>query len=299
MAGSGVKLAGAFYNYYRSKLIEMKNILVPVDFSPFSFSAAKKAVFIAEKTNATVHLLHVVNAPSDWNKISLQAQQEFPEVEARIVEAEMKLEKLMADALFEKCKVKTNVRGGAIYEAIVDFAESKKMDLITIGAHGADETKELFVGSTTQRVIRMATCPVLSVKKNAELKSVDRILFLSDFEEDISDAIDTVTKLAEIMNASVDFLYVNTPANFTDTSTAEARMAKYIPQQTKVAFQSFVYNDFDKDRGMLNFMKRRKPDLITMITHARKGKPAYVLSVTDTMVFHNDIPVLSMVLRKP
>lgn len=277
----------------------MKNILVPVDFSPFSFNAARKAVYIAEKTNATVHLLYVVNAPSDWNNISLQAQQEFPEVEARVVEAEMKIEKLAADALFENCKVKTYVQGGSVYEVIVEFAQTHKMDLITIGAHGADETKELFVGSTTQRVIRMATCPVLSVKKNSELKSVDRILFLSDFEEDISNAIEIITQLAGLLQASVDLLYVNTPANFTDTSTAEARMSKYIPKDSKVKFQSFIYNDFDKDKGMLAFMKRSKPDLITMITHARKGKPAYVLSVTDTMVFHADIPVLSMVLRKP
>ncbi|GAA0892902.1 universal stress protein [Fulvivirga kasyanovii] len=277
----------------------MKNILVPVDFSPFSFNAARKAVYIAEKTNATVHLLHVVNAPSDWSNISLQAQQEFPEVEARVAEAEVKIEKLAADALFENCKLKTYVRGGTIYEVIAEFAQTHKMDLITIGAHGSDETKELFVGSTTQRVIRMATCPVLSVKQNSELKSVDRILFLSDFEEDVSNAIDTIVQLAELLQASVDLLYVNTPANFTDTSTAEARMSKYIPKDSKVKFQSFIYNDFDKDKGMLAFMKRSKPDLITMITHARKGKPAYVLSVTDTMVFHADIPVLSMVLRKP
>ncbi|UII34658.1 universal stress protein [Fulvivirga ulvae] len=277
----------------------MKNILVPVDFSAFSFNAARKAVFIAEKTNAEVHLLHVVNAPSDWNSISLQAQQEFPEVEARVVEAEMKMEKLLNDAIFERSKVKTYVQGGTIYEVITEFARHRKMDLITIGAHGADETKELFVGSTTQRVIRMATCPVLSVKKNSELKSVDRILFLSDFEEDISNAIETIIQLAEIMAASVELLYINTPANFTDTETAEARMSKYIPKASKVKFQSFIYNDFDKDKGMLAFMKRNKPDLITMITHARKGKPAYLLSMTDTIVFHADIPVLSMVLRKP
>lgn len=277
----------------------MKNILVPIDFSPFSFNAAKKAVFIAEKTNATVHLLYVVHAPSDWHKLSSQAKQELPEVEARFVEGEIKIEKLSADAIFENCKVKTHVQGGIIYETIVEFAQKYKMDLITIGAHGADETKELFVGSTTQRVIRMASCPVLSVKKNFELKAVDRILFLSNFEEDVKEAINTVTQLAEIMNAEVDLLYVNTPGNFTDTETAEERMTRHIPNQKKIKFQHFIYNDFDRDKGMLSFMKRRKPDLVTMNTHARKGKPAYLLSVTDTMVFHSEIPVLSMVLRKP
>ncbi|MBL6446641.1 universal stress protein [Fulvivirga sp. 29W222] len=276
----------------------MKNILVPIDFSPFSYNAAKKAVFIAEKTNSTVYLLHVVQAPSDWNNISVQAKEEFPEIESRVVEAEMKLEKFLADALFENCKVKTYVQGGVIYEVIVEFAKDRKIDLISIGAHGADETKELFVGSITQRVIRMANCPVLSVKKNSKMQSVDRILFLSDFEEDISSAIETITELAEVIGAKVDLLYVNTPANFTDTATAEARMEKYIPEKSNVNFRSFIYNDFDKDKGMLAFMKRNKPDLITMITHARKGKPAYLLSVTDTMVFHADIPVLSMVLRK-
>lgn len=275
----------------------MKNILVPIDFSPCSLNAARAAVFIGEKTNASTYLLHVVDAPADWNKISVRAQQEFPEVEARVVEAEVKMEKLASDPLFANSKIKTVVLGGVIHESIADYAYSHKMNLIVIGAHGAGESNEMFVGSTTQRVIRLAACPVLSMKKDTKLKTIERILFLSDFEEDVSKAIRTVSELAEVMQAEVDLLYINTPSNFEDTGIIEQRMARYTPRNKKVKFHQFIYDDLDKEQGMLNFIKTRHPDLLAMVTHPRRGKPSYLLSVTDTLLFHADVPLLSSVLK--
>lgn len=274
----------------------MKNILVPVDFSPFSRSAARAAVFLCHSTNAVIHLLHVVQAPYDWSRLSAEAKQKLPQIEVLIEEAENKIKKLSSDLLFGGCKVKTAVAGGVIYDNIVDYASRHKIDLITIGAHGAGESNAMFIGSTTQRVIHMAGCPVLSVKKDTELNAIGKILFLSNFEENVSPAIASVKGLAEAMEAQVDLLYVNTPGNFIDTETAEKRMTKYMPAENHVRFQSFIYNDVDRDKGMLNFMRKRKPDLVAMITHRYKGKPAYFLSVTDTILFHSRVPVLSMVL---
>lgn len=273
----------------------MKNILVPIDFSPFSHNAAKAAVFIAEKTHSAIHLLHVVSAPEDWNKIPVQAQQQYADTEAKMVTAERQLESLAAEPFFDKLTVRTYVQGGAVYDRIASFARERNMDLIAIGAHGVGETDNLFIGSTTQRVIHVANCPVLSVKKSTTLKSIGRILFVSDFEEDVAPSIQMVKELADIMDAEVDLLFVNNPANFTDTQLAEQRMVSHVPENSR--FNSFIYNDYDKESGMLNFMKRRRPDLVAMVTHGRRGKPAYWMSVTDTLLFHSDVPVLSMVLQ--
>lgn len=275
----------------------MKKILVPIDFSHFSLNAAKTAVFMAKKTHADIHLLHVVSGPGDWHHLPPHVQQEYPQVEARIVEAEIRMEKLTKDPMFGDCEVTSHVEGGVIYDQIVKFAKLWKMNLIVIGAHGAGETDQLFIGSTTQRVIRMANCPVLSVKKDIELKSIQRILFVSDFEEDVTYALYTVKELAAITHAEVDLLFVNTPGTFSNTEAAEKRMAKYIPDDKSLTFSPFIYDDFDKETGMLNFIKRRRPDLVAMVTHGRKGKPAYYMSVTDTLLFHADVPVLSTLLQ--
>jgi len=276
----------------------MTNILLPTDFSLFAFSAAKAAVFIAKQTKATIHLLHVVNAPADWNGLPAQSKKKHPHIETQIDEAEAKLKKVAADKLFKGCKVKTYVAGGLVYDLITAFAQSNKMDLITIGAHGADEKDRLFIGSTTQRVIRAASCPVLSVKKNTEIKSIKKILFTSNFEENVSAAISTVEGLASKTKVGVDLLCINTPGNFTDTETAEKRMDKYIPKSGSVKFNSFIYNDFDVSKGIISFMKKNKPDMLALITHGRKGQPAYHMSVTDSLLLHAEIPVLSIVMGK-
>lgn len=276
----------------------MKNILLPTDFSSFALRAAKTAAFIAKKTKATIHLLHVVNAPSDWNVIPAQSKKRYTDVEGRIEEAEAKLKKTATDKLFKDCKVKTYVTGGLVYERVADYAQRNKIDLITIGAHGADEKDRLFIGSTTQRVIRTAPCPVLSIKKNTDIKSIKKVLFTSNFEENITNAVGTVKDLASITKANVDLLYVNTPGNFTDTETAEKRMAKYIPKAEGVKFNSFIYNDVDLREGISSFMERSKPDVLALVTHSRDRQPTYHMSVTDSLLLHAKVPVLSIVLRK-
>lgn len=286
------------YFYYALKIKAMKNILLPTDFSPFARSAAKTATYIAKQTKATIHILHVVSAPSDWSWMPTASKKKHPHIEAQVSEAEAKLKKMSADKLFAGIKVKTHVTGGLIYDRITDFVTRNKVDLITIGAHGADEKDRQFIGSTTQRVIRLANCPVLSVKKNTEIKAIKKILFTSNFEENVSSAVNTVKDLAAKAKGEVDLLFINTPGNFVDTETAEKNMKKYMPKSGKVKFNYYTYNAFDLKKGVLNFMDRSKPDILAMVTHSRERQPAYHMSVTDSLLLHAKVPVLSIVLGK-
>lgn len=274
----------------------MKNIVVPIDFSPYSISAAKTGVFLAQKTGAQLNLLHVAIAPSDWNRMPVKAQQEYPEIENRMVEAEIKLDAFAAGPLFKNVKVNTHVYAGLAYDQIVQFVKTYKMDLIIMGAHGAGESCGLFIGSTAQRVMRLASCPVLSVKKDYPLTSVKNIMFPSNFEEDTISNLNMVKNLASYLRAAVNLVFVNTPGNFVDSETAEKRIIKFIPVQKEVKFNSFIYNDVERERGILKFAENKKMDLIAMVTHDRKDKPKYVVGITETILFHSNIPVLSIVI---
>ncbi|MCK6617957.1 MAG: universal stress protein [Cyclobacteriaceae bacterium] len=275
----------------------MKNILVPFDFSKYAQSAAKTGAALARKTGAQLNLLHVVYAPPEWDRMTVSMQQNYPEVEARMVDAEIKLDKYAESEIFKGIDVQTFVYSGVAHEQIIQFAKAYKMDLIIMGAHGAGESDKLFVGSTAQRVMRKSTVPVLSVKRDYTPKAIKKILFPSDFEEGSVNSLNLVKNLAADLNASITLLFVNTPFNFYDTPSAEARMADFIPVQRAVKFYSFIYNDFDKERGILSFARNKKMDLIAMVTHNRKGRPNYQLGVTETLLYHTDIPVLSMVMK--
>ncbi len=274
----------------------MKNILVPIDFSAYSISAAKTAAAIASKSGGTIHLLHLADIPVGWGQHSVMDQQQYPMYENRLVEANIKIEKFSMLPIFKNCKVTTHVQGGVPFEQINIFANQNKINLIVMGVHGAGESEQKFIGSTAQRVLRMAPCPVLGVKKNFNFGSIDKILFASEFVEDVSPAVNTVKNLADSFEANIDLAYVNTPGHFIDDVTMEARMQKFAIAQKKVKFSHVIQNSDEKVDGILQCAKKRNANLIAMVTHLRRQKASYLISVTESVLFHSKVPVMSFIL---
>ncbi|MEK6782601.1 MAG: universal stress protein [Bacteroidota bacterium] len=274
----------------------MKNILVPIDFSIFAISAAKTAAAIVSKSGGNIHLLNLIDIPVGWQKQPVSVQQGYPVLENRLVEAEIKMEKFAKLAFFKNCNVITHVLGGVAFEQIVIFAKSKKMDLIVMGIHGKGETEDKFIGSTAQRVIRTATCPVLSVKRGFNLGRVNKFLFASNFEENISSAMTVVKDLAIDFGANVDLAYINTPGYFVDDQTMEFRMKKFTEAHKKLKFNRVIHNSNEKEEGILQCAKKRHANIIAMVTHLRTVEPSYLISGTDGVLFHSKVPVLSFII---
>jgi nucleotide-binding universal stress UspA family protein len=270
----------------------MKNILVPYDFSDYARAAAATGAWLARKTGAHLHLLHVVYAPPEWNRMPVEQQQNYPEVEARMVDADIKLDKLANSAPFKGVTVHTHVYSGYPREQIVQFAHSYQMNLIVMGVHGAGESQNLFVGSTAQQVIRTAKCPVLSVKKNYKPGAIKKIVFASDFENPHG-AVNQLKNVAAKLGAAIELLFVNTPLNFYDTPSAEEKLKAAVPVQQQVKFTTHIYNDLTIEQGILNFARRTGADWIAMMAHSRRHKPYYYLGNTETVLYHAEIPVLS------
>ena len=198
----------------------MKNILIPIDFSQHSLSAARTGCFIAKKSGASIHLVHIVKAPEDWEVLSEAQQGRNLEIKNKIREAEEEAKQFARLSIFEDLTVIPRVFGGVPYKTILEYAEAYKTDLIIMGAHGKSESSQLFIGSTAQKVLRDASCLVLSVKKNFKPISLNRILFASDFSEDtVKKSVKAVNGFAEDMNARLDFAFINTPGEFTDSQT--------------------------------------------------------------------------------
>lgn len=276
----------------------MKNVVVPVDFSPYSLSAAKAGAFLARKTSSKLHLVHVVQGPENWHKMSVRNRQKNPGMETRMVEATMQLEDFTKNSLFNGLKVASHLITGIAHEQVKKFAGANNADLIIMGAHGAGESRNVFLGSTAQKVLRAAPCPVLSVKVDFEPTSVKNILFASDFQPNASDALDIVSEIAVALNAGIDLAYINTPADFVNSDNIEERMLRAQPSKKGIAVNRIVYNHFEKDRGIIEAAKRQGAGMIAMVTRNRRGKPTYSFGITESVLFFSEVPVLSMIIRK-
>lgn len=142
----------------------LKRILVPIDFSDASREALRYAWSFADKFKARILPLHVVEPmvyPTDVAFAPLTV--EFP-VQVSLPAMRKRLHQWCMEVVPGRLLDKPMVKQGQPYHEIARAAQSLKMDLIILSTHGYTGLKHVFLGSTAERVVRHATCPVLTVR---------------------------------------------------------------------------------------------------------------------------------------
>ena len=146
-------------------MIDLRTILVPTDFSKSSASALTYAAAFAEKFGAEIHLLHVVQDLALFiPEAVLVAPPPAPPVEQFTVAARAALERVIGGLQRPGLTVHPQVAEGTPYEEIVRFARERDVDLIVIGTHGHTGLAHILLGGVTDKVVRRAPCPVLTVR---------------------------------------------------------------------------------------------------------------------------------------
>jgi nucleotide-binding universal stress UspA family protein len=148
--------------------LSYQRILVPIDFSDHSKTTISYARRIALRDDATVYVLHVFQAPDYVVTPYTRRAQNSAEMRAQVSAAEQdareNLEILRQELLGGGVKTEMILRIGYPFEEIVLVANHFNVDLIVIGSHGRSGITRLLLGSTTERVVEHADCPVLVVK---------------------------------------------------------------------------------------------------------------------------------------
>jgi universal stress protein A len=147
-----------------STCITLKKILVPLDFSPLSKQALKYALRFAQQFQTELTLLHVLEPAVPPTFEGLQMAPPLPEEESS--RAEKSLRTLVGSARAAGVsKVRSIFRRGLAAHEIVEAAKDLDVDLIVIATHGYRGWKHFCIGSTAERAVRAAPCPVLVVRE--------------------------------------------------------------------------------------------------------------------------------------
>jgi universal stress protein A len=151
--------------------MEIRQILVPADLSEYSRQAVTYAHELAQTFGAKLLLLHVVEMPAYPVEVFLPSAaggtlMDDLERQARLDLAHL-LPKAKNAAKNAKVDVMCLVAVGAPYYKIVELAETEKVDLIVMATHGRAGLSQLVLGSVAERVVRMASCPVLTIRPTA------------------------------------------------------------------------------------------------------------------------------------
>ena len=146
-------------------MVEIRKVLAPTDFSKHAENALRYACALAERLNAELHMLHVLSeiVPTGPDPIltPVLPPEYYRESELQSREA---LAKLIQPSWGTPPVVENAVRWDSPVEGIVEYAREAAIDLIVIATHGRTGLSHVLLGSVAERIVREASCPVLTIR---------------------------------------------------------------------------------------------------------------------------------------
>ena len=298
-------------------MIRIKKILYTTDFSDSSLCVFPQAVYLANKYNAELHMLHaiVLHALDPLNP-----EDKFPEFDNLVrlfkknAKKRMDYEILNAD-LKNLNVVKAQERGFSAAPVILDYCKKNKIDLIVMGTHGRRGIEHLFMGSVAEEVVRLAENPVLTVRKSDDLMPIaskKKILVPIDFSIHSKTALKYALKIAPTYNAKLQMLHVveesihpafyasGINSIFEINSQLKSRSKEVIREMLDSVGGKEVEADIFVVEGrasseIIKFAEEKSSDLIIISTHGLTGIEHLLLgSVTEKVVRMAKCPVLTV-----
>ena len=288
----------------------MKNLLVPTDFSPESHHAFAVALQLAHRVGANVTLLHVVEAPETANFSTYGGPvggSELPNSNGGMDEVFMiqllkvikrRMHELIAEAgrtaphVVVRDLVLTARTGSAILQAI----EEQHIDLVVIGAQVHTALEHLFEGSHTEQLVRLAPCPVLTVKYAVTDFAPRRILFASDFTAEADQAVPGLRQVQALFpDAQLHLLQVVEEEE--QCATAQAHIAAFAQRHGLTHPHPAVFVDSSPITGITVYARQVQADLLVVPTPGRTGLRHFLqTSIAETVATHAFPPVLTFKL---
>ena len=197
-------------------MIAIKRILFPTDFSPCAEQAFAVADQMAKRYGAELHVLHVIVwSGADLNPGVLYG---LPQTEQERILTNVRghLSERMESALPQNRPYPSKiveVTDSSSADAIVSYVDDHDIDLVVMGTHGRHRLKRLLLGSTAERVVRLAQCPVLTVREASQVEDYvpRRILVPVDFSDQTESLLRHAMHVAADEHAEIDVVHVVPP----------------------------------------------------------------------------------------
>ena len=271
----------------------MKKIVIPVDFSKYSKYALDFSIEFNKKINGEIILFHVIETPKlkhMFQGTSNQNADQTQNVKNKLEEWAQLVEK-------EKQKVSVLIEYGKSYKAITKYA-NKHADWIVLGSSHTSRLKELFAGTTTERVVRHARCPTITIKKETKIEDLKNMIFASDLSVDQHNVAQEAKKVQKIFDLKMHLLKVRTPHNFLSFNATMNQLKKFSQYNELTNFSMNTIEDDYSDDGIVSFAKQVNAGLVVIGTHGKTGLAHLIAgSRVEDLVNKSETPLV--ILRIP
>jgi len=280
----------------------MKKILVPTDFSEQANNALDFAAQIVKRNDAEIILLNVVEHPGGTSYASsIDVTADYtnePKGEEHVFmlmlmkKVKNDLNEIMERDEYADLNINPQIRVGTPFSTVTDILDEEDVDLIVMGTQGASGLEEIVVGSNTEKVVRHAKCPVISIKHAAKIEDIDDIAFATSLGDDKEEMIFNLKQLQELFEAKLHIVRINTPNNFKRDKHTMQRMEEFAKKHEFKNYTLNIYNDAEEEDGIIAFAEDKDMDMIAMGTHGRTGIMHLLSgSIAEDVVNHSKRPV--------
>ena len=281
--------------------IKTSKILIPIDFSNQSMYALNQACSIAQAKNSKVYILSVIEEQNKISSLFLDDQTDILQNKVK-----SKLNQICEEIQSKyKIDIEVMVSKGKVYNQIIDVSKMISTDLIVMGTTGSPkEGFKRFIGSNAERVVRLAQCPVITIKGQNLRNGCQNIILPLDLEKETREKItyaieyarywDATIRLVSILlddnqhNKNVLIKNINQAERFIKDAGVSCS-AELVSGDKKVTLGDFVFN----------YAKENDGDLIMIMTKKEELSLSQNISVTARYIINNsEIPVMSIRPKK-
>ena len=277
--------------------LDIRKIMVPVDFSETSEHATDHAAWLAATAQADLILVHVL----PQNHYYFETPEPFiiPNDEEEIrKEAELKL-KMIARELYTKYNItsRTIVLQGRISYELIDYATNENVDLIMMGTHGAKGLEEILIGSNAQHLVSRAPCPVITFQKEKRKTGFSNIVLPIDRSRHSREKVGVAINVAQLCNSKIHIVGL-----LEDDDDGEYQKLQVVLDQVQLALDraeiSYTRHTVKGENIAVEAMKYAdsiSADLILILTEDESVLGKLDLGpLSRHIVNHSAIPVMSM-----
>ncbi|MFK7952661.1 MAG: universal stress protein [Ekhidna sp.] len=280
----------------------MNKILVPYDFSDVAKHALNFACEIADKSDSEIILLNVIEHPTadSFRTMGIQDMDPMEQVYIKkmIEQVEVKLNAVGTESQYADDKILYVIRLGNAFNTIIDQIVDQNVDLVVMGTEGADGLNEFFVGSNAEKVVRKATCPVITVQNECKIEPIEKIVFASDFQNTDNTFVSQLKALQTTLGAQLKVVKINTPASFTSTRHDMKQMKEFVSKNGIENYTIEIYNYKNEEDGIILYAEDIEADMIALGTHQRRGVGHFLSgSIAEDVTNHASVPVWTSHLR--
>ena len=289
----------------------MKKIIVPTDFSKQAEFALDMAYEVALKAQAEIILMHVIESGSKQS--TFLGSSALPEAEPfstgidvddiyfiqLFKRRKQQMAEVLEDPKYRDIRIIDKIMLGTPYHSIVEEITSSEADFIIMGTTGVNDWEESLIGSTAEKVVRHARCPVLTLRQPIHIGDIRQIAYASDFRTVDADVASTVRNLQFFFSARLHLVFVNTPSHFQNQREINLTMDEFAKAGGFVNYETHVYCHKQEDQGIMWFTEDYGINLIVMATEGRKGlMRLFEHSIAEDVVNFSKKPVVTFNLGK-